>query len=156
MKKPSANPMEVSFDCLICYDILKEPRVTSCGHTFCFGCLVQIKSNNKNSFPCPICKKENGPVESLPKNFIVEQWIEDNKQTISKKQIPLCDNCENDPNPAKVWCESCSHYLCGDCDTEVHSLKITINHQRITTREKSIQSNLSKCSRHKEEMKFFL
>jgi len=86
----------------------------------------------------------------------VEQCIEENnKKNVPKKALTLCDNCENDPKPAKFWCEICSVNYCGDCDALAHALKATKTHLRITTREKSIQPSLSKCSRHNEEMKFF-
>ncbi|XP_020571587.1 uncharacterized protein LOC110018580 [Phalaenopsis equestris] len=47
-----------NFECNICFDIAKEPVVTSCGHLFCWPCLylwLHVHSKHKE---CPVCKGE--------------------------------------------------------------------------------------------------
>lgn len=44
-----------TFECNICFDDVRDPVVTKCGHLFCWACLSSwIKKNND----CPVCKAE--------------------------------------------------------------------------------------------------
>lgn len=54
-------PIELkqSFDCTICYeeyDIKRMPCTLSCGHTFCFQCIMKLISSNFTLL-CPMDKK---------------------------------------------------------------------------------------------------
>lgn len=40
--------------CPICFETLCDPFVTSCGHTFCYGCISQHLQHAKN---CPSCSR---------------------------------------------------------------------------------------------------
>lgn len=51
--KTSAN-----FECNICFDMSKEPVVTSCGHLFCWSCLYQWIHVHSDHKECPVCKGE--------------------------------------------------------------------------------------------------
>ncbi|AFZ81731.1 zinc finger, C3HC4 type RING finger domain-containing protein [Theileria equi strain WA] len=42
------------FDCNICFDDVREPVVTRCGHLFCWKCLLAWINRNNNQ--CPICQ----------------------------------------------------------------------------------------------------
>eukprot|EP01122_Echinamoeba_exundans_P004327 TRINITY_DN1434_c0_g1_i1.p1 TRINITY_DN1434_c0_g1~~TRINITY_DN1434_c0_g1_i1.p1 ORF type:complete len:269 (-),score=31.13 TRINITY_DN1434_c0_g1_i1:76-882(-) len=53
----SSSPLELDetdFECSLCYRIFYQPVTTSCGHTYCKGCL---SSSLKFSFDCPICRR---------------------------------------------------------------------------------------------------
>ncbi|CAN6461271.1 unnamed protein product [Victoria cruziana] len=50
-KVPNAN-----FECNICFEIAKEPVVTSCGHLFCWPCLYQWLYIHSCTKECPVCK----------------------------------------------------------------------------------------------------
>jgi len=149
--------MENSFDCAVCFCQLVDPRVISCGHTFCKSCLLQLKSNQ---LFCPLCRTAFPSVDSLPPNWIAIQWMEQIKG--SKKEI-LCQTCEGNPKPAVWWCESCSAsgvpdspvYFCNDCNSTEHSGKLTKNHHRLTLNERSKLPSFSKCSKHLEENKVY-
>ena len=42
------------FICPICFEVMKDPFITRCGHTYCYNCIVtSIKSNAR----CPMCKE---------------------------------------------------------------------------------------------------
>ena len=64
-------------DLIVCYfdksdeHILKDPRILSCGHTFCFTCLNNDYSQN-HCIRCTFC----GPQETdRPDELIVNQFI---------------------------------------------------------------------------------
>lgn len=52
------NRCATNFDCNICFEIAKEPVVTSCGHLFCWPCLYQWLHVHSNHKECPVCKGE--------------------------------------------------------------------------------------------------
>lgn len=42
------------FICPICFQVIDEPHVTKCGHTFCFKCIsLSLEQTNR----CPECSK---------------------------------------------------------------------------------------------------
>ncbi len=50
--------------CKICFNIYQQPKALPCLHTFCLGCLVSLiqthqkTTQNRNSFQCPLCRKD--------------------------------------------------------------------------------------------------
>jgi len=140
------------FECSICLELLKDPRVIPCGHSFCKSCLLQLKPNQLR---CPLCQTAFNSVESLPPNYIVLKWMdESNPKPKRTKQELNCQNCEQ--QIAALWCEQCSgiHY-CHSCDSILHSNKAIRHHIRISVAEKSKRPNFTKCKSHMEEEKFF-
>jgi RING-type zinc-finger len=66
-------------ECPICAGTYSDPRSLPCVHTYCLEC---IKGFSKDKLPgdcvaCPVCRTEFSipakGVDSLPKNFFVEQ-----------------------------------------------------------------------------------
>ncbi|KAH3745567.1 hypothetical protein Pelo_13016 [Pelomyxa schiedti] len=46
-------------ECPICFDLLRDPNETNCGHSFCEYCINKCL---ETSFLCPVCKKSATPV----------------------------------------------------------------------------------------------
>ncbi|CRH00865.1 E3 ubiquitin-protein ligase RNF5, putative [Plasmodium relictum] len=60
---PSENENRNTFECNICFDDVRDPVVTKCGHLFCWLCLYSwIKKNND----CPVCKAEVSRENIIP------------------------------------------------------------------------------------------
>ena len=67
LNKEELNPI---LSCPICFSYFAKPILTSCGHSFCFSCILQ---HLETSSCCPICRNEvdpstlciNRPFESL-------------------------------------------------------------------------------------------
>jgi hypothetical protein len=83
--------MEVS--CPICYDPYndreKTPRILSCGHTFCQGCLLDLRTSN--ILTCPTCRTYFSPdVKQLIKNFTILDCLNSEKaqQALAKIDQP--------------------------------------------------------------------
>jgi len=47
------NVIELKDNCVICYDIIKNPSLTPCGHIFCYDCIKACLNVNSK---CPFCK----------------------------------------------------------------------------------------------------
>ncbi|CAI7721360.1 hypothetical protein PVIIG_01054 [Plasmodium vivax India VII] len=59
----SENDGRSTFECNICFDDVRDPVVTKCGHLFCWLCLCAwIKKNND----CPVCKAEVSRENVIP------------------------------------------------------------------------------------------
>lgn len=47
-------------DCQICLDLLIEPQIYNCGHTFCIKCMINMLKSYSHILAtpiCPICKR---------------------------------------------------------------------------------------------------
>ena len=58
--------METNDECSICFELMKDPSMTACGHYFCLECLRVLLFLDRR---CPICR------ETVPGNFkpVVDQ-----------------------------------------------------------------------------------
>ena len=57
-------------NCKICFEkfdrLAKKPMNISCGHSFCYDCLIQLKA--RNSYMCPMCRD---PIKNEQPNYAV-------------------------------------------------------------------------------------
>ncbi|XP_059395428.1 E3 ubiquitin-protein ligase TRIM21-like isoform X2 [Carassius carassius] len=97
------TPVDISrhLQCPICKNLLTDPVSTSCGHTFCKGCLDQHISRSEPQ--CPLCQE---PVTIKPS---VNEAIEALLQEFHQTQLPNLDLfCgERDAIP----CDVCDEHL---------------------------------------------
>ncbi|KAF3084842.1 hypothetical protein TWF102_011793 [Orbilia oligospora] len=49
-------------DCQVCYNFLRLPITTSCGHTFCQVCLKQVRDRSNL---CPFCRRSLSPYQTV-------------------------------------------------------------------------------------------
>lgn len=71
-----------SICCPVCFFIMKEPITTSCGHSFCKGCIAAAER-------CPLCNEVQKNISLLKKSIIIQNIID--KQQIlcpSHSEIP--------------------------------------------------------------------
>ncbi|XP_041370640.1 uncharacterized protein LOC121384349 [Gigantopelta aegis] len=83
--------------CRICQKVYQNPKILSCLHSFCCGCLDKLQSIQiaQNQLTCPVCDVDTaipgGGVASLTNNAflnrISQDYIEAIKSTISKKSL---------------------------------------------------------------------
>lgn len=59
--------MVAELECPICLEVLKDPFVTTCGHTFCYTC-VTSHLQNRNS--CPSCSEYLIPDKIYPNHLL--------------------------------------------------------------------------------------
>ncbi|EFA79727.1 hypothetical protein PPL_07418 [Heterostelium album PN500] len=69
--------LEDTLSCPICLDIIKEPFITKCGHSFCYQCiLVQLSKQSS----CPLCMHFLSRDQIFP-NFALNKFVETMSQT---------------------------------------------------------------------------
>ena len=115
-------------ECSICTNDFTEPKVLDCQHTFCLGCLQELKeghSPHSKTIPCPLCRhittlKENG-VAGLPNNFTLRALVEEfkvQKQALgginTRTDVPKCGKHLN--QSLSLYCNTCAQLLCKNCN----------------------------------------
>ena len=139
-------------ECPICTEMMVDPRVLPCIHTFCFKCLDQLWKDKQPGVkvPCPMCRTEVViPIEgvsSLPKNFFVEKLVGAQKLSESENVAVMCDVClANEDNVtsesvSEKFCIECQQHMCKNC-LKCHSSKsATKTHQVMPTGNKSTET----------------
>ncbi|KAK7481546.1 hypothetical protein BaRGS_00027195 [Batillaria attramentaria] len=124
-----------SLTCALCLDVFRSPKLLSCLHTYCEGCLkdlVELKTTSK--FPCPSCRKQievpPGGVSKFPTNFYIDPD--------DLEQARNCSECPKHPRrDLEFICIQCDMQICLNCkltDHELHptkDLKKLVDHSKI-------------------------
>ena len=127
--------------CAICQDLLNDPKILPCLHSFCAGCLKEWlgRSSHLTSKPreleCPLCRGKVSlstprAVKELPSHFSAVRLVEIvrlQEQASSNKVTPICQSCDVG-GPAASSCSNCSIFLCDFCETAHRRLKNTSGH----------------------------
>ena len=134
--------------CAICQDLLNEPKILPCLHSFCTGCLKEWSGRLANLDPskrhleCPLCRAKvllstSRAVEELPSHFSAIRLVEIvrlQEQAGSKKVTPICQNC-GDEEKAVSSCSECAIFLCEFCEKCHKKTKATKEHKIISLDE---------------------
>ncbi|XP_077990018.1 uncharacterized protein LOC144444469 [Glandiceps talaboti] len=110
--------------CQLCFEVYTSPKVLSCQHSFCEGCLQRWVDTNYGRLVCPCCRKQValpvGGVKGLASNTTLRgllEHLERPKENLKAGSVP-CDTCTS--RAAKKRCVECEQYMCGRCNN-VHS-----------------------------------
>ena len=128
--------------CAICQDLLNEPKILPCLHSFCTGCLKEWSDRLANLDPskrhleCPLCRARVllstlRAVEELPSHFSAIRLVEIvrlQEQAGSKKVTPICQQCD-DEEEAVSSCRECAIFLCEFCEKAHKKYKATKEHK---------------------------
>ena len=129
--------------CTICQDLLNNPKILPCLHSFCTGCLKVKWSGrlanldpSKRHLECPLCRAKVllstlRAIEELPSHFSAIRLVEIiclQEQANSKNITPVCQNCNEDENAVSI-CSDCTIFLCDFCVKSHQRSKATNGHK---------------------------
>ena len=107
-------------ECSLCFDLMKEPKLLSCTHTFCKDCLVQLYQCQRrgDKISCPVCRQttrlQNGDVSRLQTNVPIKAMIGDVKS--AKRNCTAHAFCDAEAKSiATAYCQICVEYMCDSC-----------------------------------------
>ena len=107
-------------ECSLCFELMKEPKLMSCAHTFCKDCLVQLYQcqRTRNHISCPVCRQatrlHNGDVSRLQTNVPIKAMIGDVKS--AKRKCTAHAFCVPEAKSvATAYCQMCVEYMCDSC-----------------------------------------
>ena len=128
--------------CAICQDLLNDPKILPCLHSFCTSCLKEWSERLANLDPskrhleCPLCRAKvllstSHDIEKLPSHFSAIRLIEIVRlQELANitKTTPICQNCNEGEN-AVSSCSECAIFLCDFCEKAHQRFKATSEHK---------------------------
>ena len=141
--------------CAVCQDLLNNPKILPCLHSFCTGCLKEWLDRlpyleaSKQELECPLCRGKVAlstprAVEELPSHFSVVRLVEIvrlQEQASSKKVTPICQNCI-EGEVATSSCSECAIFLCNFCEKAHRRFKATDTHNLLSLNELGSATNI--------------
>jgi tripartite motif-containing protein 2/3 len=118
----AAVDFSLLLECSLCQKSFREPRMLSCGHTFCKECLqkqldLSLPLNN-NQIICAFCKQITSlldqSVTSLPVNFFVKMAVAASS-AVEERHSDIIHNltCTFHANKEVcLYCVQCNEFIC--------------------------------------------
>ncbi|XP_071854569.1 uncharacterized protein [Apostichopus japonicus] len=135
------------FQCPICLDHFKEPKLLPCLHRYCRECLqTVVEISQDGAVKCPLCKQdydipENG-VDDFKTDFHMKSILEfiQLQKCFESQDLKKCISCSKN-TIVSAYCFKCCDFLCEEC-YEIHIInKMFIDHQPHTLKLESIEDN---------------
>ena len=150
------------FECSVCLESLinKQPRLLSCGHTFCTPCLQQLSEGN--TVNCPKCRSTTrlppGGVPALPKNTDIRKMRE-REQELSSRNEYYCQMCRKRNAKVEFLCTVCPKgQICQECYNKHQRIPALKSHQIFPMEKTQILQEgkqQEKCKKHGELLEYF-
>ena len=150
------------FECSVCLESLinKQPRLLSCGHTFCTPCLQQLSEGN--TVNCPKCRSPTRlpprGVPALPKNIDISKMRE-REQEISSRNEYYCQMCRKRNAKVEFLCTVCPKgQICQRCYNKHQKIPALKSHQIFPMEKTQILQegkHQEKCKEHGELLEYF-
>ena len=96
--------------CTICFGTFKDPRKLSCGHSFCFLCLLDYAKPRDKVLDCPICRRNidrpdetnsvHDWINSIPQDNLLEAIVSAVNKHTNKENRNLTDEQRNTTVPS--------------------------------------------------------
>uniref|UniRef100_A0A3B5AFA9 Tripartite motif containing 25, like n=1 Tax=Stegastes partitus TaxID=144197 RepID=A0A3B5AFA9_9TELE len=153
------NPPE-PFSCSVCRDLLKDPVITSCGHSFCLDCIEAHwnAEEGKRLHSCPQCRKTFIQRPVLEKNILLAELVEEELKR-TELQAPsknLQENiCPRHGELMKMFCRTDQQLICHICSVDQHKghEAVPTAAERTKKQEELEESRLKVCQRIQDREK---
>uniref|UniRef100_A0A3B5LL41 E3 ubiquitin/ISG15 ligase TRIM25-like n=1 Tax=Xiphophorus couchianus TaxID=32473 RepID=A0A3B5LL41_9TELE len=151
-----------NFSCSVCLDILKDPVMIPCGHSYCLKCIKNVwdEKNKKGVYSCPQCRQTFTPRPVLVKNIMLAGLTEQltglgaslTEQSYAGPEDVACDICTGKKLKAIKSCLMCLVSYC-EKHLQPHYDVAQLKKHQLVQPSKQLHDNI--CSRHDEVMKMF-
>ncbi|XP_071855244.1 uncharacterized protein [Apostichopus japonicus] len=122
------------FECSICLDLFKEPKLLPCLHRFCKQCLEPLLGQ-AGTFECPLCKDvckiPNNRIDGFKTDFHMKSMLQfiQLQKTFENKEERECIGCE-EKLKVTAYCFMCKEFLCVQCYQFHLTKKVFAKHQK--------------------------
>ncbi|XP_041457330.1 tripartite motif-containing protein 45-like [Lytechinus variegatus] len=174
-KMAFSKQLSDSLECPICHDLLCNPKLLPCSHSFCTSCLTELHSFQQadSGLTCPVCRQDaNVPgndVCNFPTNLIVKSLVEDFKRRSDARAertkgdggiaVQICTVCDGDDQDiATYYCQNCTEFLCEDCFQHHNRYKRNAYHEtvKVSDIEAGVVKKKFTCPEHPQELQQFV
>ena len=118
---PGMDSLKEIFECPVCMEEFRDPRILSCGHHFCLRCVEGITDKlPRGHAPCPKCRavtameKATDLPRPLEMNELQKKLLSGEKQT-ELSNTKYCEMCDS---RAVMYCLDCKDNLCHKCTSD--------------------------------------
>ncbi|XP_062283812.1 E3 ubiquitin/ISG15 ligase TRIM25-like [Scomber scombrus] len=148
--------------CPICLQLFSNPLVLPCGHNYCQACLQKTTDKTGKTLPrCPECREEYHGVDTLQKNFKLNNIIQGYLAS-----APPLDGQPEPPQRAEVYCDHCideqrlAVKTCLKCEVSLCSRHLQRHHEKESFRGHSVVEpltdlGLKECAIHRRPLEYF-
>ncbi|XP_071839149.1 uncharacterized protein [Apostichopus japonicus] len=132
---PWKDMADTFFECSICLDLFKEPKLLPCLHRFCKQCLEPILEGQAGTFECPLCKDvckiPNDRIDGFKTDFHMKSMLQfvQLQKTFENNEERECIGCEEELK-VTAYCFMCKEFLCVQCYQFHLTKKIFVKHQK--------------------------
>ncbi|XP_071824837.1 uncharacterized protein [Apostichopus japonicus] len=122
------------FECSICLDLFKEPKLLPCLHRFCKPCLEPILEGQVGTFKCPLCKDvckiPNNRIDGFKTDFHMKSMLQfiQLQKTFENEEVRVCVGCSKKLK-VTAYCFKCKDFLCVQCYQFHSTNKMVADHR---------------------------
>ena len=150
----STDDKDHDFVCPICFNLLKEPFMTRCGHTFCYDCIMMAF---ESSARCPKCNFDlDGRRNDIFPNVLLNELVAKHKTKLDNMQRHKIKNPDSDENKdllSKIF-DPDSNMSLQECEYMMRALndkKEELLNQSLLVEYKLLQEFLTQLKRIKDD-----
>uniref|UniRef100_A0A8C1FVN7 Tripartite motif-containing protein 16-like n=1 Tax=Cyprinus carpio carpio TaxID=630221 RepID=A0A8C1FVN7_CYPCA len=148
------------FLCPVCLDLLKDPVVIPCGHSYCKSCITGFwdQEDQKRVYSCPQCRQTFSPRPALARNTMLAEVVEKLKKTRLSADCDAgagdvqCDVCTGRKYKAVKSCLVCLNSYCQN-HLEQHENLFKGKRHNLTDATGRLQEMI--CQKHEKFLKVF-
>ncbi|XP_073719969.1 E3 ubiquitin/ISG15 ligase TRIM25-like [Misgurnus anguillicaudatus] len=160
-----AHVFQDKFSCSVCLDLLKDPVIIPCGHSYCMSCITNCWDQNEmRIYSCPQCRQTFTPRPVLFKNVMFAEMVEELKKTKLQTAVPAdsyaeagdvgphCDACTERKYKAVKSCLEC---LKSYCQNHLKQHESFFNDRRHHLMNPTRQLHEMICSKHNKQLEIY-
>ncbi|XP_071965594.1 tripartite motif-containing protein 2-like [Antedon mediterranea] len=124
-----------ALECPVCMNRFTSPKILTCVHSFCLGCLEEWVKTSNGLLSCPTCREvcqiPEGGLQNLKNNIFISGML-DYVTSLEEKTASTCSLCST---AACFFCQECDELYCTFHRNDHTKMKMSKHHCIITMEE---------------------